>query len=436
MDLQTIAETLKIPGDFQGRVHSFIFDSRKASTNSLFFALPGQKVQGSAFLKDAANRGAMAAIVEEDYRGSDYGLALLRVPNVLSALHHLAREKMKNSSARVIGITGSMGKTTTKECVAGILSAKYRVFKTPDNYNTQISFPVSILNSPDLVDFFVLEMGMSAKGHIEQLASIAMPHISLVTYIGHSHIEFFSGLEEISAVKAEIYSSPRLEWQLMSHQASQYRAISQKRASICVYNLEATYQISGTKIQFTFRGETSPWISISFQESHLLENLLAAVAIAKICDMSWEEISQGFSKIQQPQHRFQQVSWREVLFINDSYNANIESTIAALQNLPRPRDKGRRLLVFGEMKELGKFSDEAHGKVASAAVNIIDSCFCLGSKTSILVEEFARANKKAWYFQERESLQQALYAQLQPGDVVLVKGANSHRLWEIVPSKK
>ena len=171
----------------------FAIDSRKIGRGGLFFSLPGEKVDGNQFLDHVAKKGALGAVVTKSYKGPDFGLQLLAVDDVKEALQYLAKIAMTCRTEKVIGITGSMGKTTTKEFLATLLSAKFRVAKTPGNYNSQLTLPITVLNLKGEYDYLILEMGMSEHGHIQTLVNIAPPDMGVVTRIAPAGMEGFKG---------------------------------------------------------------------------------------------------------------------------------------------------------------------------------------------------------------------------------------------------
>jgi UDP-N-acetylmuramoyl-tripeptide--D-alanyl-D-alanine ligase len=184
-------------------------DSRKVEAGQLFFALKGKKVDGHDHIAEAAAKGASAAIVSQEYRGESFGLSLIAVPDVLLTLQNLAKEAFLEKKWRVVAVTGSVGKTTTKEFLATLLEAKFRVIKTPGSANSQIGLPMSILNMEKEGELFVMEAGMSAPKELEKLVQIAPPEIALITRIGLAHAAYFvDGLEGIARAKAEIFSHP------------------------------------------------------------------------------------------------------------------------------------------------------------------------------------------------------------------------------------
>lgn len=210
--LNALAKIIEVHQTDQSLILGAAIDSRKVQPGDLFFALTGNRVDGHSFLKEVALKRASGAVVREDYQGESFGLPLLRVPNVLSALQNLSKKRLAASSSKVIAITGSLGKTTTKEFTTELLRTHYRVFASPLSYNSQATVPLSILMAEGNEHFLILEMGMTHEGNIKNLISIAPPDISLITSVAMQHaINFSDGLAGISREKASIFSHPKTE---------------------------------------------------------------------------------------------------------------------------------------------------------------------------------------------------------------------------------
>ncbi|HEX4840153.1 MAG TPA: Mur ligase family protein, partial [Rhabdochlamydiaceae bacterium] len=226
--LSQIGQCLQLKVE-EKEITGFCFDSREVKKGDLFFALKGAHFDAHGFLKEVASRGAVAAVVDASYLGENFGLPLLKVQDVVEALHQLAKTVQALRHQRIVAVTGSVGKTTTKEFIATLLSQKYTVFKTPGNNNSQVAFPTAILNADGKEEFFVAEMAMSAAGQIRKLVDIAPPEVAVVTKIGHTHIEFFAdGFEGIAAAKAEILSHPKTAHAVLNRQVLSYGAFQKE----------------------------------------------------------------------------------------------------------------------------------------------------------------------------------------------------------------
>lgn len=387
-------------------------DSRTIAQGGLFFALKGERNDGHDFLCDVAKRGAFAAVVSKDYQGPDFGLVLLPVDDVLESMHYLAKEILRERKTRVIGVTGSVGKTTTKEFLFQLLCKKYKVHKNPKSFNSQRTLPLVIMNAKGNEDYLLLEMAMTEKGHIAKLVEIAAPTIVVLTPIALAHAKAFTGLDDIGSAKGEIFS-PQTEFAVIH--AGSYQLPSIQKACKCKYEIYP---------------KVLP-IKSPFKETHFTENFAAAFAIAKYLGLTDQEIelrSQGLKTIE---HRFEKKLIQGITYIDDSYNANPTSMRAALMNLPSPKGEGKRIAVLGAMVDLASLSYTYHKEVGEIALQKVDELFCIGEECRPMVEVFSAAKKPVRIFNDYAALTKAVIMRASKGDVVLIKGSNYHKLWEI-----
>ena len=419
----------------------YCIDSRQVRPGSLFFALKGERVDGHDYLEDVAKRQGRAAVVSKEYRGDDFGLELIVVDDVVVFLQELARKQIAKWGGRIIGITGSVGKTTTKEFLAPILSKRFRIFKSPLSYNSRVTLPLNILNAEGDEELFILEMAMSQEGEIRRLVEIAPPDFAIITKIGRTHTEFFSdGIEGVARAKGEILESPRMQVAVIHEEALAFSGIGERGAceKVSFGGEGAAYELKreGELFCVLERGVASPEFSLPFTAEHLCSNFLASVAMSRILGLEWSEILSVASELRPASKRFEVVEREGVTFVNDSYNASAESTVAALQNLPEPKEKGKTVFVFGEMRELGKESKQSHHEVGVVAAEAVDHMLCLGEDCLPAMEVVEKAGKPVDLFDDIESLKEALFRMTSNGDVVLIKGANSHQLWHLLEETK
>ncbi len=415
----------------------FVVDSRSVGKGDIFFALEGKKFDGHNFLREAASKGAVAAFVSESFQKKIEGLSLLRVGNVLKALQLLAQNLQRSRHQKIVAVTGSVGKTTSKEFIATLLAERYAVTKTYGNHNSQVGLPLFILNNQEKGDFFVVEMGISEPETLKNLVQIAPPEIAVVTKIGYAHVEFFpDGIEAIAAEKAKILSHPFLKWGVVHHQAMHFKAL--KTLQSCPIKTFGLYPdrgdyIFGKEGRIKEYDNDAPPIYPPFSETQFCECFIAAVAVARIVGLSWEEIAIGSKKLRPPQLRFERIRRGGITFINDCYSANPESMTAALHNLPFsiPK-KGKTIAVLGEMLELGSYSQEAHSKIGVLATAVVDCLLCYGEGSLPLLEAFSQSGKPCEKFKSLEQLKARLFEITEPDDVVLIKGSNTNQLWKIL----
>lgn len=435
--LSQIAHYLKLSVE-EREIQGFSFDSRLVKPGDLFFALKGEKFDGHDFLKEVAGKGVVAAVVSHQYKGESCGLVLLKVEDVTAALQTLAAALQAKRKQKVVGVTGSLGKTTTKEFIATLLAQKYTVAKTPGNSNSQVGLPLAVLNGKGEEEIFVAEMGMNRAGEIERLTQIVPPDIAVVTKIGYPNFEFFAdGFEGIARAKAEIFSHPQTAIRILNRQVMQYEAFKKETHSQLI-----TYALAPEMADFVLdqeigwvvkeKGGCSPSFRLSFSANHLCENFIGAVSVARILGLSWEEIIRGAQLLKEAPLRFQRVEKEGIVFINDCYNASPESMAAALSNLPVPRYGAKTIAVLGEMVHLGNHSEARHQGVAELALKNVDHLLCVGKGCLPMIEVFNKAGKPAQFFTDLKELKSALFEITKPGDVVLVKGSNSNKMWQIL----
>lgn len=417
-------------------IKGFAFDSRLVQEGHLFFALKGERSDGHDFLKDVAAEGGVGAVVDRAYAGETCGLILLRVDDVTAALQKLAQEIQKKRKQRIVAVTGSVGKTTTKEFLATLLAQKYTVAKTPGNSNSQVGLPLALLNDPGISEFFVVEMGMEQAGEISKLVNMAPPELAVITKITHQHQRHFpEGIEGIAAAKAEILQHPNTKLGVVNVRAMQYSSI--RNNGLC---RKVTFGIEPDQADFVLRPgwiiqqdeESSSTIRLPFSELHLCEDFIAAAAAARLLGLDGSHLIAGAQGLKSIKLRFEKVEKNGILFINDCYNAEPESMQAAVNHIPQPSFGGKTIAVLGEMTELGSYTDEGHRVVAHAAISKVDHLLCYGKGCWPMVEIFNQAGKPVDLFRDMKALKQTLFEISKTGDVVLIKGSNGNKLWQLL----
>jgi UDP-N-acetylmuramoyl-tripeptide--D-alanyl-D-alanine ligase len=432
--MSQIAECLNLKA-VEKEIAGFSIDSREVKKGDLFFALKGEKYDAHDFLKEVVHRGAVAAVVDAGYLGETCGLSLLKVPNVTAAMQTLARTIQERRKQRVVAVTGSVGKTTTKEFIATLLAQKYTVAKTPGNNNSQVGLPLAILNGAGVEECFVAEMGMSHAGDIQKLVDIAPPDVAVVTKIGHANIEYFAdGFEGIAAAKAEILAHPKTTCAILNRQVMAYRAfqnVSCPKKIFAVAPQEGDFVLEDGWVIREGEGGSSSF-RLPFSATHLCEDFVAAASAARILGLSWNEIVAGAQKLKAFGQRFERVEKDGIVFINDCYNASPESMEAALSNLPQPSLGGKTIAVLGMMVDLGSYSHERHCDVGRWALGKTDHLLCYGKECLPMVDIFSEAGKPAEFFRDLKHLKSVLFEIAKPGDIVLIKGSKVNKLWQVL----
>ncbi len=427
VSIHKISQFLGIESNVNAQVTGYQIDSRVIEEGNLFFALKGAKVDGHNYLADAKLRGAVAAVVSKTYSGPDHELLLLRVDDGVAALQELARKFMEECKSVIVGITGSLGKTTVKEFTATLLEGKFKVGKTPFNYNTKLTYPITLLNRTGEEEVLVVEMGMSEPGDIGKLVQIAAPDIAVLTKVAPVHVAFFPrGVVDIANGKVEIFSHPRTKKKIFFHGLKEFPEAMEKlggeRVSFSLDDRTADYFLSEDYF-LDERGVRAYRFDPPYKQAHILHNFLAAVCVAREMKMEWDEINQQVAKLKLPKMRFEQFEKEGVLFINDAYNANPDSMKAALAHLPEPKEGGKRIAVLGMMVDMGPDSDQIHRDVGHFAQKWVDHLLVFGEEAAPIYEAFQEVKKPAEHYLRLKALAERLKNLMRPGDVVLVKAS-------------
>lgn len=433
LHLSEIAACLGCPAPAsEAVVETIATDSRKVHHGTLFAALPGNHVDGHDFASSAANLGASALLLS---RPVECQVPQLVVDDVLLALGKIAALLRSRLDPVVVGITGSNGKTTVKEMVAGILRQQAEVLATRGNYNNELGVPLSLFELTAAHRFAVLEMGASKSGDIAYLCRIARPEIGLVTNIGPAHLRGFGTEEGVARAKGEIYSSLPAAgcavinadepWSAMWRELNRAdRLMTFGSSENCDVRLagreaEPVLSVAGGEIR----------LSLALPGRHNQMNAAAATAVALALDIAPPVIQQGLASVKPVPGRLNLIKTKSGwTVIDDTYNANPASLYSALQVLKQMQ--GTPWLVLGDMKELGEGSRKMHREVGEAAKAMgVGRLFTTGELSAETAEAFGDG---AEHFEDRDELARALCAQLKPGTTCLVKGSRSMGMEAIV----
>ncbi|MFN0072101.1 MAG: UDP-N-acetylmuramoyl-tripeptide--D-alanyl-D-alanine ligase [Chloroflexota bacterium] len=428
-------------------ITSVTTDSRLIERGSLFIALVGAKHDGHDFVTQAFASGALAVIVSripEDCTWGEDGPPLLIVPDTLKALQDLAQWWRGQHRADVIGVTGSVGKTTTKEVTAAVLGQRGPVLFTEGNLNTEIGLPLTLLRLRPTHKAVVLEMGMYALGDIRLLAQIAEPRLGIVTNVQSSHLERLGTLERIADAKAELPESlPPSGTAILNADDARVRAMAERtRARTVLYGLSADAHVRATNplshglrgVEFRLHiGAHSAQVHLPLLGLHSIHAALAAAAAATELGFSLDEAAEALYKLSPSLRILIARGLNGSRIIDDTYNANPESVLAGL-NLLADLD-GRKIAVLGDMLELGSDEEPGHRKVGSRAARVTGLLVTVGDRMALAADE-ARASgmKPEQVIQCATNTQaiEALRRSLRPGDNVLIKGSRGMQMEEIV----
>ena len=414
-------------------------DSRTIQPGELFVAIRGDIFDGHKFVEEVAARGAAGALVAEEWKGTvPKTFALLRVADTLMGYQQIAAGYRRCLSLKVIAITGSNGKTSTKDFVAAALGHKFRVTKTVGNFNNHIGLPRTILEASAEDQIAVWELGMNHPGEIAALAAIAAPEVGIITNIGIAHIEFMGSREAIAQEKGALAEAIGAEGTMILNGDDPFSgSIAQRtRAKIVLAGVnrgavraeDVTQSASGS--EFTImEGAHRCRAQLPVPGLHMVQNALLAVATGRIFGLSLEECASGLASTPLTRARLQLRDIAGVQFLDDSYNANPESMKAALRTLMELDAEGQRIAVLGQMSELGAESDRAHAEVGEEAATLrIDHLITIGEIGASIARAAERAGlENTTTVADAREAAGALSAIAAPGDLVLVKGSRSAR---------
>jgi UDP-N-acetylmuramoyl-tripeptide--D-alanyl-D-alanine ligase len=410
-------------------------DSRAVAPGQVFLALRGDKFDGHDFVANCIQQGAIAAIVDTEFSHPQAATApLIVVEDTLKAYQAIARWWRRQFDIPVVGITGSVGKTTCKELVAAVLGQSGKVLKTQANYNNEIGVPKTLLELDDSHDFAVIEMGMRGLGQIAELALIAEPTIGLITTVGTAHIELLGSREAIAQAKCELFAEMSPTGTAIINQDNELlvnRAKGVWQGQSIGFGFSSgdvqgklidtdTVEIAGIKYPLPLSGE------------HNAINYLGALAVAKALNLSWEPFQNGL-EVQLPGGRAKRYELaNDMVLLDETYNAGLESMLAALKLLAQTPGK-RRIAVLGTMKELGEYSVTFHQQVGEGArLQGIDALLILADPEEAKAMAAGAAPIAVELFDSHDAVIQRLKAMLQPGDRVLFKASRAVGLDRVV----
>ncbi|MEW9698099.1 UDP-N-acetylmuramoyl-tripeptide--D-alanyl-D-alanine ligase [Paenibacillus sp. SI8] len=424
-------------------------DTRSIQPGSLFVPLIGDRFDGHAYAADAYSKGAAAALWQDDHPYPPEGMPIIRVKDTLTALQQLAKAYRKQLPVRIIGITGSNGKTTTKDLVAAVLGSTYRVHKTKGNLNNHIGLPLTLLQLEETTEFAVVEMGMSGRGEIELLSELAEPEAAIITMIGESHMLQLGSREEIARAKAEIVSGmhsgglfvangdePLIDQALAerSEPAGLRRIRFGSGAGNDLYPTAIRMDADGA--YFEINSSAYPELYIPLLGEHNVINALAAIAIGEAFGVSPQDICAGLRSLQMTSMRIEKLTSASGLTVlNDAYNASPASMRAAITLTEQLRGFGRKFVVLGDMLELGEHEEQFHrGIGAMLSPERVDYVFTFGRLGRFIAEEAAKsfANDRVRAFDDKDQLAAELAGLVRADDIVLVKGSRGMRLEQVV----
>jgi UDP-N-acetylmuramoyl-tripeptide--D-alanyl-D-alanine ligase len=438
-------------------------DSRLCIPGSIFIALPGEREDGHEYVQDAFARGAIVAIVERELEPGLRSLDLrapdeleqlaqielpvcLRVDRSLQALQQVARAWREKLDLRVVGITGSVGKSTTKELVASVLDRRYRTVKNPGNLNNEIGLPLSLLQTTPAHERAVLEMGFYVPGEIALLCEIARPHVGVVTNVSQVHLERAGSMEAIVSGKRELVESlppapggtailnfddPLVQPMAEHTQARVFYYGLSPDADLWASEVEGL-GLDGVRFVLNYEGE-HVHVRVPMLGRHSVHTALRAASVGLLDGLSWEEIVSGLQSSESQLRLVAVQGPGGALLLDDTYNAAPSSVIAALNLLAEL--EGRRIAVLGDMLELGEYEERGHRMVGARAASVADELITVGARARWIADEAVKAGMPASsviVLEDSPAATTHLGDRIGEGDVVLVKGSHGMRMDLIV----
>ena len=410
-------------------------DSREIQSGDLYIAIKGEKVDGHSFLSQVFENGALAALVS-DTNDQVHGNQI-KVGNTIESIGKIATEWRDQFNIPIIGITGSNGKTSTKELLRHILSSKFDIHATEGNFNTSIGLPLTLLQLNAFHGASILEMGANQAGDIEILAKIANPNFGLITNIAPAHLEGFGSIEAVAKTKAAIFENLENGIAFVNAADRRVKEITVKGHSIsfglnpdCDYPADLHYEEDGT-ITLTINTEEIPTLSSNLS---FAKNIIACCAIARELGVEWEAIKDRVSTFSPPKGRCEVKNNGSYIIIDDTYNANLESTIAAIDYLSAFSGQGRKIFIFGDMLELGDVSREQHILIGQKCDEMELSVVLTYGKETIATCESIKKVKINQHFDSKEELIDFLQKIIISKDKILIKGSRGMRMETIVQS--
>lgn len=430
-DILNIINGKLICGNINKKVSNFSKDTRTINENDLYFGIKGDNYDGNKFYLEAIKKGAIACIVDNKNAITKKMGTIILVEDTIKALHLLAAEKMKKYNIPVIAVTGSVGKTTTKELIYNVLKDDYKILKTEKNYNGQIGLPLTVLKLKD-EEILLVEMGMNEQGAIEKLSKIVKPDIAVITNIGTSHIGILKTKENILKAKLEILKHMNGNTLILNNDDI---LLSEKQKELKEYNI-ITYSINNeskykaneinileNKVKYKIENEL---YEIPMNGKSTIYNSIPAIIIGEIFKI--KKIKQKLKNIKTETNRLEIIKHNNIKIINDCYNASYESIMNAIEVLKKVKGK-RKIVVLGDILELGEYEEKIHSKLGTD-IDDVDILISIGNLAKYTYQNSNIEEK--YYFKTKEDALIKIKSILKEADVILVKASNSMNFKYIV----
>ena len=440
LTIKEIAQVLGISGIVDEReISSVEFDSRKIEKDGLFVPLPGTR-DGHDFVHAAKENGAIATLWQKERANVPSDLVVLPVEDVTQAFQIIAQYYKQKIAPKTVAITGSNGKTTTKDMTASVLAQKYRTYKTQGNYNNDLGVPYTMLHMPDDTEVLILEMGMDHAGEIHFLSQLGQPDVAAITLIGEAHLENLGSRKNIAKAKMEIVDGLAKEGILFV--PADEPLLTDLIAPIS--QEVQTFGLGQGDLQAEIVNETSESTEFEINDASFIipvlggynvKNALIAYGIGCYFGLSMEQIKNGLAQVELTKNRTQWLQAKNgAKLLSDVYNANPTAMRLVLESFGRLTLPGRRIAVLADMLELGPDSSAMHASMAEAIVGFYDFVYLYGEQMQALANRLTELNVPHAYFipAQRQAFLEQVQKEIQPTDSVILKGSNGMQLSELV----
>lgn len=426
-----------VSGNKDDEINFFSQDSRQMKNGGMYIPLKGERFDGHNFIESAFQTGAQAIISEKDVKYEDK--IVIKVKDTYQALKDMASYLRNHRPVKVVGVTGSVGKTSTRDMVYSVVKQKYKTLKTEGNYNNEIGLPLTILRYHD-EEILVLEMGMNHLQEMSRLSMIARPDIACITNVGTAHIGELGSRENILKAKLEITDGMKEGSTLIINQDNDMlqtvelphlnvvRVGKGKEASIQASHIVLEETKSSFEVEYQGKKEI---IEVPVQGEHNISNALIAIAVGIELNISLEDIKKGIQEFKLTKNRMDILEKNHKTVIDGTYNASVDSMKSSIDVLANY--KKRKVAILADMLELGDYSQQLHEEVGSyVASKGIDILVCVGKEAKYIYQKARESMKDVYYFESNQEVIARLDELLKEDDVILVKGSHSMNLKEVV----
>lgn len=426
-----------VSGNKDDEINFFSQDSRQMKNGGMYIPLKGERFDGHNFIESAFQTGAQAIISEKDVKYEDK--IVIKVKDTYQALKDMASYLRNHRPVKVVGVTGSVGKTSTRDMVYSVVKQKYKTLKTEGNYNNEIGLPLTILRYHD-EEVLVLEMGMNHLQEMSRLSMIARPDIACITNVGTAHIGELGSRENILKAKLEITDGMKEGSTLIINQDNDMlqtvelphlnvvRVGKGKEASIQASHIILEETKSSFEVEYQGKKEI---IEVPVQGEHNISNALIAIAVGIELNISLEDIKKGIQEFKLTKNRMDILEKNHKTVIDGTYNASVDSMKSSIDVLANY--KKRKVAILADMLELGDYSQQLHEEVGSyVASKGIDILVCVGKEAKYIYQKARESMKDVYYFESNQEVIDRLDELLKEDDVILVKGSHSMNLKEVV----